>query len=912
MKTMENKYSKENGLVESLKRPAFWLVALVIILTIGFYLLDIQASWDSSALTLVLNIVFVIIPALIISFIASRSFIRTGAWPVLWMGIGVLTFGLAAVLSNWLRITSSNNATTVYSIVALLAGIFHFFAGYFSVNRVSPKEPGSGRLSALLQIYLIALALIVSVTVVGGLGLLPPFVVAGIGTPIRVMVQVMALSLFLIAGLMLFSQSSRSKSSMLYWYSLGLLLMCLSMVGAILQKTAGAPISWTARGAQYFGGVYLFIAASVILRKARIKALPVDETLADQFTVLSARLKKSEENYLDLFKNMSEGFAVCEMVYDKAGKPVDYRFLSINPVFEKFLGLSKDQITGKTIRAILPNVQPKAIENLEKVASTGDPIHFENFSRDLNKWFDIYAYRSGPGQFGYMALDITERKKAEEKVLEQLQMLEQANVMVRDAEDRIVFWNQGAERIYGYSKQEAVGRIPHELLKTVFPKPLHEIWQELVQNGKWEGELPHTRRDGVKVISYSIWTYYQPDKSHPGMIIEANTDITERKQLEASLKKANEELEERVHQRTAEVLRERQRLFNVLETVPAMVCLLTSDYHVAFANLAFRKMFGESRGRYCYEYCYGQDKPCEFCQSYKVLETGQPHHWEVTTPDGHVIDANDFPFTDTDGTPMVLEMDIDVTEARKAQIALRELNETLEERVSQRTAELENANKELESFSYSVSHDLRTPLRTLDGFSEMVIMDYGDKLDEPGKDYLNRIRKASQTMSQLIDDILKLSRITRAEMHRNEVNLSKMAGSIADELKAAQPGRQAEFIIVPDMLVTGDKALLEILLRNLLENSWKYTGKCPDTHIEMGVNRQDGKMVYFIKDNGIGFDMQYKDKLFQPFQRLHSLKEYPGTGIGLATAQRVIRRHGGQIWTESEVGKGATFYFTLD
>ena len=253
-------------------------------------------------------------------------------------------------------------------------------------------------------------------------------------------------------------------------------------------------------------------------------------------------------------------------------------------------------------------------------------------------------------------------------------------------------------------------------------------------------------------------------------------------------------------------------------------------------------------------------------------------------------------------TPMaMIAQGQDITERKKA-----------EEELKRYTSELEAANKELESFAYSISHDLRTPLRTLDGFSEMVIMDYGDKLDETGKDHLNRIRKASQRMSQLTEDILKLSRITRAEMHRDEVNLSEVAKSIADELKAAQPDRQAEFIVAPGITVNGDKALLQILLRNLLENSWKYTGKCLNAKIEVGMVSQKEQRVYFIKDNGIGFDMKYYDKLFQPFQRLHTSKEYPGTGIGLATAQRVIRRHGGQIRAESEIGKGTIFYFTLE
>jgi len=235
-----------------------------------------------------------------------------------------------------------------------------------------------------------------------------------------------------------------------------------------------------------------------------------------------------------------------------------------------------------------------------------------------------------------------------------------------------------------------------------------------------------------------------------------------------------------------------------------------------------------------------------------------------------------------------------------------------EEALKLSAAELEVVNKELETFSYSVSHDLRSPLRTLEGFSEMLIQEYGDKLSETGQDYLNRIRKASQTMSQLIDDILKLSRITRAEVHKETIDLNAIVEPIAAELRLTQPDRKAEFIVVPEINVNGDRPLLQILLRNLMENSWKYTSKCPQTRIEVGANRQNGKMVYFIKDNGIGFDMKQADKLFQPFQRLHTSKDYPGTGIGLATAQRVIHRHGGKIWAESEMGKGSTFYFTLD
>jgi light-regulated signal transduction histidine kinase (bacteriophytochrome) len=202
-------------------------------------------------------------------------------------------------------------------------------------------------------------------------------------------------------------------------------------------------------------------------------------------------------------------------------------------------------------------------------------------------------------------------------------------------------------------------------------------------------------------------------------------------------------------------------------------------------------------------------------------------------------------------------------------------------------------------------------MRSLAGFSEMILEDYGDKLDEQGRDYLERVRQASQLMARLIDNMLRLSHIGRADMYRDKVNLSAIAKSIAKELQDSQPDRQAEFIIPQNVIVNGDGNLLTIALRNLLENAWKFTGKCPETKIEFGITIEKGQQVYFIRDNGAGFDMRYAGKLFQPFQRLHSDKEYRGTGIGLATVQRIIRRHGGKIWAEAENGQGAAFYFTL-
>jgi len=329
----------------------------------------------------------------------------------------------------------------------------------------------------------------------------------------------------------------------------------------------------------------------------------------------------------------------------------------------------------------------------------------------------------------------------------------------------------------------------------------------------------------------------------------------------------------------------------------------------------------------------------------QLLRTG---HWEGelthTTRDGRrvFVESRQTATHADDGHLLILESDRDITARRQAEATVLQLNDQLEQRVRERTAELESANRELEAFCYSVSHDLRTPLRTIDGFSQATLEDYGERLDDTGRDYLNRVRNGCRNMDQLIDDLLRLSRVTRDQMRRESVDLTALAHAAVRLLHERDPERSVDIRIAPGLSAVGDTQLLHAALFNLLANAWKFTSKNPAPVIEVGSGdggqgssfakatadrsgfrvqetgenaqcaRPHDTPVFFVRDNGVGFDMQYANKLFNAFQRLHSVQEFPGTGIGLATVARIIHRHGGRIWVEAAIERGATFYFTLE
>jgi len=372
--------------------------------------------------------------------------------------------------------------------------------------------------------------------------------------------------------------------------------------------------------------------------------------------------------------------------------------------------------------------------------------------------------------------------------------------------------------------------------------------------------------------------------------------------------------------RTLEALYESEARYRELVEMSPDSIVVHRDGKIVFVNDAAIRLAGardasQMLGRSTLDLVHPSSRPLAIERIREMMQEGKPAERVEETflrLDGSMIDvevmASPIVFHGKASIQVIIH---DVTERKRIQEEIKKLNEVLEQRVRDRTAELVVANRELEAFSYSVSHDLRAPLRIIEGFARMFLEEYGDNLDGTGRSYLDKIHTTSARMDRLIHDLLAFSRMSRTSMTIQEVDLSALAHAVAEDLDQERPRRDVEFTIAGNLVVEGDGTLLLIVVENLIGNSWKYTSRREGARIEFGSAERDGETVYFVRDNGVGFDMRFIGKLFRPFQRLHAVGEFEGTGIGLATVQRIVERHGGRVWAESEVEESTTFYFTI-
>jgi PAS domain S-box-containing protein len=406
--------------------------------------------------------------------------------------------------------------------------------------------------------------------------------------------------------------------------------------------------------------------------------------------------------------------------------------------------------------------------------------------------------------------------------------------------------------------------------------------------------------------------------------LSARTDVPHRADEFGQIARSFDDMAGILQTRQAEAARAEARFTNIVNLAADAIISVDQDQHILIFNHGAELIFGYTAVEMLGQ-PLGRLLPERFVEAHRqhlrqfATEPQTARHMN-RRPEifGRRKDGNEFfaeasiSRTIEDGKLIFTVYLRDISARKQAEEDIRQLNASLERRVFERTAELAAANKELEAFSYSVSHDLRAPLRSIDGFSQAVIEDCADRLDDQARDHLNRVRAATQRMGHLIDDMLALSRVTRAEMRRDSVNLSALAAEVRAELQRNEPERTVDWRIEPGLVAEGDTRLLRVVLVNLLGNAWKYTAHQPQPRIEFGAQAgADGNTDFFVRDNGAGFDMAYAGKLFGAFQRLHLESEFPGTGVGLATVQRVIHRHGGQVRGEGVPGQGATFHFTL-
>ena len=454
--------------------------------------------------------------------------------------------------------------------------------------------------------------------------------------------------------------------------------------------------------------------------------------------------------------------------------------------------------------------------------------------------------------------------------------------------------SENVTRITGYEPDEALR--PTWWLDNIHPDDRARVLAEmpaLFATDQLTTEYRFRSKHGVYRWVHDESRLLRDAAGRPTEVVGAWADITDRRQTEASLRASEER-------------------FRIL-AVTANDGVLSADTagNITYFNPGAERIFGLTA-----EEVAGQPltvlMPDRFHDAHRA---GLARY--VATREPRVIGKTvELAGRRKDGTEFPLELSLaswhEGTETAFTAI-IRDITSRKEgeEQLRRYATQLEAANKELEAFSYSVSHDLRAPLRSLDGFSQALLEDYHDRLDDTGRDFLQRVRAASQRMATLIDDLLSLSRVTRGELQVREVDLSALAAAAAADLQKSDPAREVSFTISPDLVVRADPGLLRIVLQNLLANAWKFTGKRPRARVEVGAMAHDGRRAFFVRDDGAGFDMAHAAKLFGAFQRLHASDEFPGSGIGLATVQRIIHRHGGEVWAEGTPGRGATFYFTL-
>jgi len=626
---------------------------------------------------------------------------------------------------------------------------------------------------------------------------------------------------------------------------------------------------------------------------------------------LEEELRESEEKLRLIFESAADGIIVVDL---------EATVIEANEAFLRTYGYNhKEEIIGQNgLQFIAEKDRAIAIEDMMRAIEMGYGTRSEytivgkdGAEYDIEASAALMRSRSGnPVGFISIVRDITDRKRTEEELIRLSNAVKMStdSIVIGDLEVNIVEVNEATLKMYGTDdKRDLIGQNAFYIVAPEDREKALASLEEVRERGFSESREYHiVTKDGGRVLVEMSTAIMKGVDGKPTGLVAVSRDITERK-------------------RTEEALRDSERRYRFLaENVTDVIFTTDLELNFTYVSPSVTGLTGYTVQEVIARRVEQILTPASFevasntlleelaieNMEQKDLLRSRTLELEINRKDGSTFTAEvrmSFLRQPSGRAVAVLGVARDITERKRAEEALTKKKEELE----QKTNQLQAVNKELEAFTYSVSHDLRAPLRSIDGFSQVLLEDYIDRLDDEGKSYLMRVRSASQRMAELIDDLLNLSRVTRGEMRYETVDLSALAQTVSMDIQQSQPERDVEFTIAPGLVTKGDAHLLRVVLENLLGNAWKFTNKRERARIEFGYAKTDGQPAYFVRDNGVGFDMAYADRLFGAFQRLHSQKEFEGTGIGLATVQRIIHRHGGSTWAEGAVEQGATFYFTL-
>jgi PAS domain S-box-containing protein len=749
-------------------------------------------------------------------------------------------------------------------------------------------------------------------------------------------------------------------------------------------------------------------------------------------------LEQSRQQYHLLFHNMLNGFALCQMLYEE-DRPVDFRFLEVNMMFESITGLKG--VVTKRVTEVLPRIKetnPRLLEVCGRVAATSEPETIECHLPELGLWLSIAVHSPAKGTFSTIFEDITKRKLAEDALA---RAEERFRIVAESLSDVIYEWDLGddiqwygdTEVLYGPGAS-AFPRSRNEWLERLHPEDRPIV--QLAVEGHIHGEIAFNCEYRIRTGD-GQWRYWTDrgtvlrtgaggPRRWVGSISDISDQVGARKALMESEKRYQTlydtmrdafvsvdltgNIKECNHAYLAMLGYTREELdrttymdltppqWHALESHIVATEVLTRGYSdlyekeyrgkdgrifpVELRTILIRDGAGAPVGMWAIirditsrKHADEQFKASQerFRSTFEQAAVGIAH----VAPDGQWIRLNErfceivgYPLSELQRStlqtithPEDLDSDLelvrqmlanerdryslekryirrdqaivwvhltvslvrdarghpdyfisvieDISDRKRLDQELRQLTAELERRVEERTRQLALSNKELESFSYSVAHDLRAPLRGIDGWSQALAQEYGPVLDERGIEYLSRVCNEAHRMGQLIDDMLLLSRVSRTELVRSRVDLSSLTERVAARVRANYPDQDCAVAVQPGMVLDGDPHLMDIVLTNLIDNAIKFTRSRAPGRVDIGQSLKNGAPCWFVKDNGVGFDMRYAAKLFSPFQRMHRQSDYPGTGIGLATVQRIISRHGGTVWIEAEKNVGTTVHFTL-